>query len=105
MLKQALCAALLVSAAAWSQVPSRLGYQGRLLNTDGSPVTGTASLTFSLFTQATGGSALGSETQTLGLSSGYYATQLGDATPPGCTGGACTGVPSAVLDGSERFLE
>ncbi len=68
---------LLVPALALAQAPNKLGYQGRLLKADGSPESGTKTFEFALYDVATGGTALWSESQTLALSDGYYATQLG----------------------------
>jgi len=88
--------ALVAAAApAAAQVPNLLGYQGRLLRADGTAATGTASVTFTVFDAATGGSALWFEAQTLGLSDGYYSTLLGLVTP----------VPDAVFAGGPRWLE
>jgi len=89
---------LLVSAAgadARAQVPHVLGYQGRLLRADGTAATGTASVTFSIHDAASGGSLLWTESQTLGLSDGYYATFLG----------LDSAVPDTLFDGATRWLQ
>jgi len=86
---------VLVPAAAAAQVPHLLGYQGRLLRADGTAATGTASVTFSVFDAATGGSQLWFETQTLGLSDGYYSTFLGLVSMP----------PDALFAGGARWLQ
>lgn len=91
----------LVSLSAAAQVPFRLGYQGRLLRADGTPEQGMQTFQFAIFSTPIGGSALWSETQLIGLSDGYYATHLGDATA--ADGGV--GVPPSVFDGSERYLQ
>jgi len=78
-----------------AQVPPLLGYQGRLLRADGSAATGTATVSFSMFSSDTGGGALWSETQTLGLSNGYYSTFLG----------LVTALPDGTMDGPTRWLE
>jgi len=83
------------AAAAHAEVPRLLGYQGRLLRADGTSATGTATVTFGLFEAATGGTPLWTESQTLGLSDGYYATFLGLATP----------APDALPDGGARWLD
>jgi len=80
---------------ATAQVPTLPGYQGRLLRADGTAATGTASVAFRVFDAATGGSALWTETQTLGLSDGYYSTFLGLVAPP----------PATLFDGGARWLE
>jgi len=85
---------LLTALPAAAQVPHLLGFQGRLLRADGTAATGTASVGFGLFDAETGGSAVWQETQTLGLSDGYYATFLGLATA----------LPDGAFDGA-RWLE
>jgi hypothetical protein len=93
-----LAVSILLSSLAFAQVPSTLGYQGRLLNAEGAPVTGVVSLTFELFADPTNGSAgsgLWSENQNIALADGFYSTTLGSTNP----------VPSDVFDGSSRFLQ
>lgn len=93
-----LAVSLLLPSIAFAQVPATLGYQGRLLNADGAPVTGVVSLTFEIFADPTNGSAgsgLWSETKNLALTDGFYSTTLGSTTP----------VPSEIFDGSSRFLQ
>jgi len=92
----ALGSALLLSALpAAAQVPRLLGYQGRLLRSDGTAATGTATLGFAIFDAATGGSALWNETQTLGLSDGYYSTLLGLVSTPA----------DSVFDAGPRWVQ
>ncbi len=84
------------SATAAAEVPGRLGYQGRLLKSDGSPEAGSKSITFSLYDAATGGTnPLWTETQTLALSDGYYATFLGSVQSFG----------AGLFDGRTLYLE
>jgi len=90
-----LLASFLAAQPASSQVPQLLGLQGRLLRADGTAATGTATAAFGVWDSATGGSRLWFETQTLGLSDGYYATFLGLADPP----------PVGLFDGGSRWLE
>jgi len=78
-----------------AQVPHVIGYQGRLLRADGTAASGTASVTFTVFDAETGGSALWFETQTLGLSDGYYSTFLG----------LVNAASDALFEGGARFLE
>lgn len=84
-----------LSLTAHAQVPQRLGYQGRLLKADGSPEAGALEVTFSLHDSATGGTALWREVQNLGFVDGFYAVQLGEATP----------LPASIFDGAPRWLE
>ncbi len=85
----------MLSAAAGAQVPNKIGYQGRLLKADGSPEAGQHSLSFKIFDLASGGSALWTEDQTVSLSDGYYAVQLGSVTA----------LSPAVFSGGDRYLE
>src|SRR5574341_1024316 len=63
-------------------VPSAVGFEGRLADTTGQPVAdGTYTITFSLYSEATGGTALWSETQNVTVSGGLYSVQLGSITP------------------------
>jgi len=82
-------------APAAAQVPALLGYQGRLLRADGTAATGTATVGFAVFDADSGGSQLWTETQTLGLSDGYYSTFLGLASAPA----------AGVFDGGARWIE
>jgi hypothetical protein len=90
----AAAAILLAPGLVLAQVPQKVGYQGRLLGADGSPVTGPAEITFSVYDAASAGNVLWSEIQNLGLSDGYYATLLGSSA----------GLPVGLFDGSKRYL-
>lgn len=85
----------LVAAALLGQVPTELGYQGRLLKSDGTPETGVVTLVFTLYDASAMGNVLWTESQQLALSDGYYATFLGRVTP----------IPGTVFDGSTRYLQ
>lgn len=101
-----LAACLLGTVASAQGVPSRLGYQGRLFNTDGTAATGSVTLAFSLFPDATSGAAVwGPESHQLVLTDGWYAVYLGDRTPSGCMGTSCTGIPESVFTGADLYLE
>lgn len=86
---------LLTPALVLAQTPMKVGYQGRLLNADGTAAQGTVQMRFDFFAASAGGASLWNETQTLALSDGLYSTFLGEVTA----------LPSSVFDGSERFLE
>jgi hypothetical protein len=90
-----LFAALLLPAVAMAQVPDVLGYQGRMLNADGTAATGTLNVTFNIYSVATGGAALWTENQTLALSEGFYSTFLGSVTP----------IPATIYTGTPLYLE
>lgn len=62
-------------------VPQTVSYQGYLANSGGTPVTASASMTFRLYTAASGGSALWTETQpTVNVSNGVFNVLLGSGT-------------------------
>jgi len=88
-------AGLLCAAPAAAQSTALLGYQGRLLRSDGTAATGTAAVMFSAYDAASGGSLLWQETQTLGLSEGYYSTFLGLVTT----------LPEGLFGAGDRWLE
>lgn len=87
-----IAAVLLLRTLTYAQVPLVLGYQGRLLGADGLPVSGPVGMEFGLYDAA--GSKIWSESQTVGLTDGFYATYLGSVTPLG-----------GVVDGRDLFLE
>ncbi len=87
------CAALLGAAAAQADVPSALTHQGRLYDKTGKPVTGSVSMKFALYADATTTTSLWSETHTVTFDDGYFSVELGGTT-------SLTG----VLDGSVRYL-
>ena len=65
-------------------IPQMLSYQGKLTDTLGQPVpNGNYQLTFRLYTQPTGGSAIWSEPQTIVVKSGLFSALLGAVTPIG----------------------
>lgn len=74
--------AALTSARA--DVPQYLTEQGRLLDASNNPVSGSTTFIFSLYTQASAGTAVWTETQAITLDSGFFSAQLGETTaiPP-----------------------
>lgn len=94
---------ILICSAALAQVPSKMSYQGRLLDANGVPVQGSVSLRFAIFDVATGGSAIWCEQQpNVGVTEGYYVVLLGEGAA--CSSPTSTGLPAAFA-GAERFLE
>jgi hypothetical protein len=105
-------------ATSASAGPGQLSHQGRLLGADGAPVEGTVTLHFKLYASSTATSALWSETDTLAVQSGYYATTLGDNGTPalttldwatgalwlGVTVGSGTEMPRTELHATARAL-
>ncbi len=68
---------LCLFASSAHAVPGQFTHQGRLLNDDGSPKTGEASITFRVINAETGGTILWKERQTVLLNNGFYAAVLG----------------------------
>ena len=75
---------LLTGCAANAQTtnaPPLMNFQGRLAKPDGTALTdGTHTVTFTLYTQATGGAALWTETDTVTVHNGAFAATLGKIT-------------------------
>lgn len=90
----AMVAMIFVPSLALAQVPQNVGYQGRLLNADGSSVIGPTDITFAIYDVATSGSVLWTETQQMGLTDGYYAAVLGSVKA----------FPVTLFNGSTRYL-
>lgn len=90
------------ATSAWSgstsaQVPAGITQQGRLLDSDGSPVQGTVQMEFTIYDDPTASdvsNVLWSDTFEVTLDEGYFSLRLGDDTP----------FPATVFDGSERYL-
>jgi trimeric autotransporter adhesin len=87
------------SAAANAVVPPVIKYSGVLTDVNSKPLSGTVGVTFSLYQQSQGGSALWVETQNVNLDkTGHYTVMLGSTT--------AQGLPSSVFaSGEARWLE
>jgi hypothetical protein len=73
---------LILAASVWAQAPNLVNYQGVLKDSGGNPLTGTYSITFSLYSVSTGGTALWTETQgSVSVSNGLFSVLLGSVTP------------------------
>lgn len=73
---------LLGSIAVQAAPPRTMGYQGVLTDEGGSPVPdGTYSMTFSIYGEPTGGTALWTETQDVPVAGGNFDVVLGKITP------------------------
>ena len=73
--------ALLIAfpAASYAGVPQALSHQGRVLDANGDPISGTQGMTFSIYADALGGSSLWTETHpNIVLQGGYYSVELGE---------------------------
>jgi hypothetical protein len=80
----------LAAIPAHADVPLVVPHQGRVLKKDGTPEAGPLSITFRLYTSASGGSSIWDEVQSLPLTNGYYGAMLGAGAPlsAGLFGGA-----------------
>lgn len=77
-------------------VPQTLQQQGRILDSDGAPVSSKVHFVFSVYAKASGGTALWSEEQNITLDDGYFSTQLGADT--------ANGFGADLFDGSTLYL-
>lgn len=79
-------------------VPVTVPYSGHLTAIDGTPVTGSVSLTFALYTQPASTTTLWSEAHHLSVAGGYFSVVLGDIS------GGGTPFPPGVWNGAPRYL-
>ena len=78
----AMLALILVGGHLSAAPPPTMGYQGRLLDDAGDPVSGLLTITFRLYDTATGGTALWTEIQNdVQADDGVFSVALGEATP------------------------
>src|SRR5262245_34789468 len=89
-------AALMLGASsmALAAVPATVGYQGRLYDQNGNPLSGTLNVVFALYSSDTGGTAVWTETQSITFANGYFDVQLGSVTAFGAT----------AFNGTVRYL-
>ncbi|MCP4582310.1 MAG: hypothetical protein GY839_11910 [candidate division Zixibacteria bacterium] len=66
---------------AFAEVPSTIGYQGRLLTADGEPFDGNLSISFSIFDAEEDGTELWIETQDVFVVDSFFDVFLGSVTP------------------------
>jgi hypothetical protein len=71
---------LAISTLAAAQAPLLIDFQGKLLYANGTAVSGTLSVTFRIYNQSSGGTALWSETQSVNVQNGFFDALLGGAT-------------------------
>lgn len=64
-----------------AEIPRIINYQGYLTSASGVPVHGTVSMTFSIYSVPSGGTALWTETQNVSVTRGVYCVNLGNVTP------------------------
>ncbi len=78
-----LAALMLLAGTAFASVPVSITQQGRILDSDGEPVTGNQNLEFALYDSPTGGTILWSDSVTTTLTEhGVYSVTLGDSNQP-----------------------
>jgi hypothetical protein len=87
----------LVIGVWWANVAGAAPFvhQGRALHADGTAVNGSTTVVVRLFGQASGGTALWTENQTVTLEDGFYSLELGSLTP----------IPGQYLDGRSLWVE
>jgi hypothetical protein len=79
-----LAGALLLAGGVHAAVPRTIHYQGRLTQSDGTPITGAFTVTLRLYDAPTGGARLWEEQHTLSLTrtdNGVFSVTLGAAVP------------------------
>lgn len=77
-------------------VPATIPFQGRLTDASGTPLNGSFSIRFSLWTLASGGVEVWNETQpTVTVTNGLFNVDLGSVTA----------LTPGILSGADRFLE
>jgi hypothetical protein len=85
MSKRSILLACLLAAglttAVHAHVPKKVAYQGYLATAAGAAVNDTVSVTFRLYTTASGGSPIWAETQSVAVANGLYTVTLGAETP------------------------
>ena len=69
---------LLTALLALAEAPTTVGYQGRLTDASGTPITETLSITFKLYATLEGGTAPWSETQSVEIKDGHFNVLLGE---------------------------
>lgn len=88
-----------LSSSGSADVPNGITQQGRLLDSEGEPVTGEITFVFTIYNDpllAEPANALWTETQAITLDDGYFSTRLGD--------GGSNPFPDDLFDGSQRYL-
>ncbi len=86
---------LALAGVAAGQAPTSMVYQGRLLNSAGAPITAATNVVFSIYSAASGGTALWTETKSITPdATGFFTTRLGSSTALGAN----------FFDGTVRYL-
>jgi len=80
-----LAGGLVLVACSPTAIPRSFGFQGRLTDSGGNPVSATKVMTFTLWTQVGGGDVVFTETQTVAVANGLFNVFIGQSTT-GATG-------------------
>ena len=79
----------------WAAVPSLMNYQGRATSSGAAPLTGSFTITFSIYAAPSGGNPLWTESHTgVTITDGLFTLMLGSVTP----------FPTNLFDDSVRYL-
>lgn len=84
----------LLGSSALAQVPGTIAHQGRLYDSNDTPLDTVLTLTFTLYDADSGGNALWTESHDVTFENGYFSVQLGDDSAFDAT----------IFDGSTRYL-
>src|SRR5580700_4448955 len=88
-------AAVFLPSVAFATVPQGLTEQGRLFDATGNPLNATVSLTFAVYSVASGGTAVWTETQgSVTLDQGYFSAELGSVSP----------IPQSIWTGATLYV-
>jgi len=71
----------LVIPLLFAQTPRLLNYQGKLIQSDGTPISVEKTITFSIYPDSAGGTALWAEVQKVTVDNGVFNVLLGGVTP------------------------
>jgi hypothetical protein len=75
-------------------IPQLINYQGKLTDSGGTPITGSRSMVFSLYTVSAGGTSVWTETLTVNVTGGVFNVTLGTVTP----------IPASVFNSDTVYL-
>ena len=86
---------LIAATSVFTQVPQLINYQGLLTDASDNPITGSYTIQFKIYNQASGGSALWTEThQNVTITDGVFSVILG----------ASSTIPYTLFDGTDKYL-
>jgi len=95
LLKGVIVLLLLMQMSAFAAIPQTMTYQGKLVGSDGVPLTGTYDMTFRIYNVESGGSDIWNETvSNVPVDHGRFNIVLGEGTPIGTT----------VFNGNDKWM-